>query len=172
VSLARGWDKQLEERYDHALLSRALSRASYREWLSDQAVAYVALPDVPLDGSSAREGSLIRGGLPYLREVFTSAHWRVFEFLAASPLATGPGVLTALGHDWLSLRASAAGSFLVRVHYTRYWVAISGRACVSRAPGGWTRVTVERPGTVTIAVRFSLSRALGQGGSCDALAAG
>lgn len=166
VSLARGWDKQLEERYDRVLPSSALTPASYRRWLEDQAVAYVALPDVPLDGSSAREGALIRSGLPYLREVSSSAHWRVFRVLGASALATGPGTLTGLGHDRFSLRASAAGSFLVRVHYTRYWAVQSGAACVSRAPGNWTRVTVARPGPVSVAARFSISRALGQGGLC------
>ncbi len=171
VSLARGWDKQLEERYDRVLLSSSLTAASYRQWLTDQAVSYVALPDVPLDSSSAREGALIRTGLPYLRQVRSSAHWRLFAVLGAAPLATGPGVLTGLGHDWFSLRAAAAGSLLVRVHYTRYWAATSGDACVSRAPGGWTQVSVLRAGPVRIAARFSLSAALGQGGSCAGLAA-
>ncbi len=62
VSLARGWEKQLEERYDSALLGSGLSAGEYRAWLQREAVAYVALPDVPLDPSSAREGQLIRGG--------------------------------------------------------------------------------------------------------------
>jgi len=167
VSLARGWDKQLEERYDHVLISPSLTPASYRRWLADQAVAYVALPDVPLDGSSAQEGRLIRSGLAYLREVARSPHWRIFRVIGATPLAQGPGTLTGLGHDWLSLRADAAGSFLVRAHYTRYWTATSGAACISRAAGGWTRLTVPRPGPVTIAARFSLGRAFGQGGSCE-----
>ena len=70
VSLARGWEKQLEERYDGVLLEPGLTAAGYERWLHEQAVSYVALPDTPLDPSSAQEGRLIRGGLPYLREVF------------------------------------------------------------------------------------------------------
>ncbi len=55
-----------------------LSALGYEEWLHREAVSYVALPDVQLDPSSAREGRLIEAGLPYLREVFSSAHWRIY----------------------------------------------------------------------------------------------
>ncbi|HEX7610110.1 MAG TPA: hypothetical protein VF380_05510, partial [Solirubrobacteraceae bacterium] len=141
---------------------------SYREWLAAQAVAYVALPDAALDPSSAQEGRLIRGGLRYLQPVFASAHWRVFRVLGAPPLAAGPGVLRSLGHDTFSLSAYAAGSFVVRVHYTRYWTLSGVPGCVGGAPGGWTRVTVRAAGTATVAARFSLARALGSGAACAA----
>jgi hypothetical protein len=167
VSLARGWEKQLDERYDRVLLSGDLTAQSYRRWLDEQAVSYVALPDTALDPSSAREGRLIRAGLPYLREVLASRHWRIYEVLDPTPLVQGPGVLSGMGHDWFALRARAPGSLVVRVRYTRYWTITKGAACVGRASGGWTTVTVRGAGTVTVAARFSLSRALGLAGrSC------
>ncbi len=169
ISLARGWEKQLDERYDSALLSGSLNAASYRRWLDDQAVSYVALPDTPLDPSSAREGTLIKGGLPYLRLVFTSRHWRIYQVLDPTPLLAGPGVLISLSSDSFALRASAGGRFLVRIHYTRYWRIVEGSGCVAQAPGGWTYVTVSAPGEMRVAARFSLGRALGLGGSCPAL---
>jgi hypothetical protein len=165
VSLARGWEKQLDTRYDDVLLRPGLSAQQYRHWLLQQAVAYVALPDVPLDPSSSQEGRLIRAGQPYLHEVFRSAHWRVYRVLGATPLLQGPGRLTALGHDTFALDAAAPGRFLMRVHYTRYWIATSGSACVTSAPGGWTAVNVHRAGAVHVAARFSLRRALGLDGS-------
>ncbi len=161
VALARGWEKQLDERYDGVLLTKGLTAGSYYSWLRRDAVSYVALPDAPLDPSSAREGRLIEGGLPYLREVRRTAHWRIYAVRDATPLAQGPGALSALGHDWFTLRARAAGRFVVRVHYTRYWTVRRGAACVSSAPGGWTAVTVAGPGVVRVAARFSLERALG-----------
>jgi hypothetical protein len=167
VSLARGWEKQLETRFDGVLLARGLTAASYDRWLHEQAVSYVALPDVPLDPSSAQEGRLIRGGLPYLREVFTSAHWRIFRVLSATPLASGPGQLTSLGHDSFTLRARAPGRFVVRVHFTRYWTITRGAGCVAPAPGGWTAVSVDAPGTAVVRASFSLSRAFSSGGSCS-----
>jgi hypothetical protein len=161
VSLARGWEKQLDERYDGVLLKQGLTAANYYRWLRRDAVSYVALPDAPLDPSSAQEGRLIEAGLPYLREVQRASHWRIYAVLGATPLMQGPGTLLAVGHDWFALRARAAGSFVVRVHYTRYWTAQRGTACVSSAPGGWTAVTARAPGTVRVAARFSLGRALG-----------
>jgi hypothetical protein len=167
VSLARGWEKQLDERYDGVLLGRHLTAGAYRGWLHAEAVRYVALPDAALDPSSAAEGRLIEAGLPYLREVRRTRHWRIYEVLDPTPLAQGPGALSAMGHDWFSLRARAAGRFTVRVRYTRYFTVTAGAACVGRARGGWTEVTARGAGPVTVAARFSLGRALGlDGGSC------
>ena len=119
-------------------------------------MSYVALPDAPLDPSSAGEGRLIEAGLPYLREVERTRHWRIYAVRDATPLAQGPGALTAVGHDWFSLRARAAGRFVVRVRYTRYLTVAAGAACVGAAPGGWTEVSASRAGAVTVAARFSL----------------
>ena len=166
VSLARGWEKQLDVRFDHVLLAPGLSAASYRRWLEQQAVGYVALPDTALDPSSAQEGRLIRRGLPYLREVSSSRHWKIYAVSSAIPLAFGPGHITALDHDSFALWASSPGSFLVRVHFTRYWTVSRGAACVGAAQGGWTSVAVRAPGEVIVRARFSLARALGLGSSC------
>jgi hypothetical protein len=166
VSLARGWEKQLDSRFDGVLLAPGLTAAAYDRWLHEQAVGYVALPDTPLDPSSAQEGRLVSRGLPFLREVFASAHWRIYAVGSATPLASGPGRLTALGHDSFTLRAAARGGLLVRVHYTRYFTVARGRGCVRRAPDGWTSVTASAPGELTVVARFSLARALGAGGYC------
>ncbi len=171
VSLARGWDKQMETRFDGVLLGHGLNAASYERWLRQQAVAYVALPDVALDPSSAQEGRLIRSGLPYLRQVFTSAHWRIFKVLGATPLASGPGRLTALGFDSFTLTARAPGLLLIRVHFTRYWTLTRGVGCVTSAPGGWTRVRLARSGVAVVSARFSLARAFGSAQSCRGRAA-
>jgi hypothetical protein len=167
VSLARGWEKQLDTRFDAVLLAPGLTAVGYDRWLKEEAVSYVALPDTPLDPSSAQEGRLIRRGLPYLREVFRGRHWRIYEVLHPTPLLQGPGRLTYLGHDSFALRASSPGGFLVRVRFTRYWALTAGSGCVGSAPGGWTSVTAREPGVVTVAARFSLARALGlDGGYC------
>ncbi len=168
VSLARGWEKQLDERYDGVLLSPRLSAASYRRWLDEQAVSYVALPDVQLDPSSAREGELISAGLPYLRKVYSSRHWQIDEVHAPTPIASGPGRLVSLGHDSFTLDVAQPGSFLVRVRYTPYWTISRGAGCVQRGAGDWTRVDAQRPGRLNVHASFSLARAFGAGRSCAA----
>jgi hypothetical protein len=167
VSLARGWEKQLDTRYDTALLSRGLSAGSYLRWLREQAVAYVALPDTRLDPSSAQEGRLIRAGLPYLREVLSSRHWRIYALASPTPLLSGPGRLFSLGHEGFSLRASVPSRLLVRVRYNRYLAVVSGAGCARPAPGGWTFVDAKRAGNLSVAARFSLGRALGLEGGCS-----
>ena len=91
------------------------------------------------------------------------------NYSGATPIATGPGVLGGVGHDWFQLRAHGVGRFVVRLRYTRYWTitggtALGGGACVARAAGGWTAVSVGGPGTIAVRARFSLGRALGAGG--------
>jgi hypothetical protein len=89
----------------------------------------------------------------------------MYRVLDATPLVQGPGRLTALGHDSFSLLAATPGSFLVRIHYTRYWTPTNGALCVGPAAGGWTAVDVRRAGSVSVAARFSLGGALGGSGS-------
>jgi hypothetical protein len=167
VSLARGWEKQLDTRFDSALLAHGLSASSYLRWLREQAVAYVALPDAPLDPSSAQEGRLIRAGLPYLREVFSSRHWRIYALASPTPLLSGAGRVLSLGHQGFSLWASAPSRLLVRVRYNRYLAVVRGAGCVRRSPGGWTLIDAKRAGTLSVAARFSLGRALGLDSGCS-----
>jgi hypothetical protein len=154
--LARGWERQLDTKYDPLFfLARPPTATEYARWLREQAVSYVALPDVRLDGSSDGEAALIRHGQPFLREVLRSAHWRVFAVLGSAPLASAPARLVALGHDSFALRFARAGRSLVRVRYTRYWSAGRG-ARVEAAPGGWTAISASRAGLVRVRTRFSL----------------
>ena len=166
VSLARGWEKQLDTRYDGVLLRPGLTPQSYRAWLGREGVTFVALPDVQPDPSSAAESRLIRGGLPYLRPVFSEGGWRVFRVAGATPVADGPGRLTELGHDTFALHAEHPGRFLVRVHFTRYWTLTAGDACVERGPEGFTDVIAREAGDIRVAALFSLGRALSAGGGC------
>jgi hypothetical protein len=164
-ALARGWERQLDTKYDPIFFKDHLTPAAYHAWLANNAVSYVALPDVRLDGSSDEEAALIRSGLPYLREVFSSTHWRVFAVLDSMPLASAPARLTGLDHDSFTLRFSTPGESLVRLHYTRYWAIVRGHACVA-SHDGWTKVSVKSPGVVRVAARFSLARAFGLAGAC------
>jgi hypothetical protein len=163
--LARGWERQLDTKYDPLFFNGKLTPASYAAWLRDAAVSYVALPDVRLDGSSDREAALIRAGEPFLREVLRTRHWRVFAVLGSAPMASAPATLIALGHDSFALRFSRPGRSLVRVRYTRYWTAPG--ACVSEGAGGWTDVNARSAGVVRASTRFSLGRALGLAGGCS-----
>jgi hypothetical protein len=84
IALARGWERQLDTRYAHLFYAPNLTAAAYAAWLRANRVAYVALPDVRLDEAGHTEGALIARGLPYLHELWHSAHWRLYAFDAPS----------------------------------------------------------------------------------------
>ena len=169
VMLARGWERQLDV-YRNGLFyeeSEPLTAARYRAWLSRNAISYVALPDAPLDYSAKAEARVVRGGVPYLREVWRSARWRLFAVGHATPLASAPGVLRAASSDSLTLYAPRAGAYTVRVRFTPYWAVTGGEGCVSRSRGDWTKLTAARAGELHVVIRFSLSRVFAHGARCD-----
>ncbi|HVF77277.1 MAG TPA: hypothetical protein VNA28_03185, partial [Solirubrobacteraceae bacterium] len=154
--LARGWERQLDRREGELFYDDSLDAESYRAWLDERAVAYVAVADVPLDYAGRDEARLIRDGLPYLREVWRDAHWRVYVVDRPAPMAAGLGAMATLtGADTVTLRATRPGDVLIRVHHTRWWRVTAGSACVSAAPGGMTRVRVDKPGTVRLEARLT-----------------
>jgi len=155
ILLARGWERQLDTRYNALFYRPGLSASAYRSWLSQNAVSYVALPDVRLDVAGVQEGRLIRHGLPCLTEVWRSAEWRVFAVRGSTPLAQPPAVLTGVGADSFTLRAPRPGAFTVRVRFTPYWTLLGGRGSVHRATGGWTEVDTRRAGVIRVGIEFA-----------------
>lgn len=81
IALARGWERQLDTRYAPLFYRPTLTPAAYRSWLARNRVRYVALADVPLDGAGRLEGRLVARGLPYLRPIWRSKHWRLYRFI-------------------------------------------------------------------------------------------
>ena len=163
--IARGWERQLDIADNAVFYSGRLTAASYRAWLDRNAVRFVALPDAALDASAQREAALIRAGLPYLRPVMRSAHWRVYAVTDATPLATGAATATAMGPSWVALRARSAGSAVVRVHFSPYWALAGASGCVA-PDGSATRVQLRAPGTVRLVIRFALARVAARSPRC------
>lgn len=163
IPLARGWERQLDVARnavfytDGGREAAPLTAARYRAWLRASAVSWVALPDVPLDFSAQPEARLIGRGLPYLRPVWRSAHWRLYAVADPVPLADPPARVLRQGTDLLVLASPRAATVTLRVRWTPYWAVVAGSACVERA-GDWTRLRVRRPGTVRLATRFAPAR--------------
>ena len=175
TSLARGWQTQLDVKYNalfRAGAARRLTPARYHAWLRREGVHYVALPDVALDPTGRAEAALVRAGQPFLRPVFVNRHWEVFEVRDSPGLASGVGRLTRIGTQSFTLRVRRPGTTLVRVRYTPYWRITRGRGCVSRAAGGWTTVRAARAGTVTVEATFDPRAILSRDARCSSPKAG
>ncbi|MGI8729085.1 MAG: hypothetical protein ACR2LK_03705 [Solirubrobacteraceae bacterium] len=154
IPLARGWERQLDRRYGELFYDGSLTASSYRAWLDEHAVAFVALPDVNLDYAGRDEARLIKNGLAYLSEVWRGEHWRVFAVSDPAPLAEGAVRSVTLTEDGFVIDARRAGSVMLRVRDTPWWAVTGGRACVRPAEPGTTRVTVKRPGVVRVQARL------------------
>ncbi|HEY6758483.1 MAG TPA: hypothetical protein VI318_03300 [Baekduia sp.] len=161
VPLARGWERQLDRKLNplfYGSEAAKLTPATYRAWLDENAVRYVALADAPIDYSSAHEAALVRNGAaPYLREVWHDAHWRVFSVADATPLADAGARVTGIDADRVDLTARRATTVHLRVHWSPYWHITRGAGCVVK-DGDWTALRLTRPGAVRISAGFAIGR--------------
>jgi hypothetical protein len=146
IALARGWERQLDTA-NNALFytDGALTPASYRAWLLDNGVRYVALPDAPLDYAAVAEGQLVQAGVEGLRLAWHDAHWKVFEVAGAPGIVEGPARLRSLSGGQIFLHATGPGQILVRVRDPLHWAIVSGQGCVAASPTGWTTINVPGP---------------------------
>jgi hypothetical protein len=171
VPLARGWERQVDVKRNGIFYDgKPMTVWKYRAWLDENAVRYVALPDVTLDYSARPEARLVRAGLPYLREVWRDAHWRVYAVSDPRPLATGVARVTGMDSQSVRLHARRSGIVDLRVRFTPYWRIAAGRGCVQEGPNGWTRLRVTEPGRVALVTGFSLGRVRATGPRCTGLA--
>jgi hypothetical protein len=125
----------------------------------------VAVSDAGLDYSAVAETRLIDRGLPYLRLVMRTRHWRVYAVADSTPLAQGAATVTSIGPASVELQAARPGVALVRVHFTPYWMVLKGSGCV--APDGeFTKLTLRHAGQVELGIRFSLVRVGARSARC------
>jgi hypothetical protein len=155
--LARGWERQLDIKYNRLFYDGTLTPGVYDAWLHYVAVRFVAVSDAHLDYAGRAENTLIARGLPYLEPVFHSRHWRVYAVHDPTLIATGAATLDAIGPSSLTLTADRAGSSFVRVHFTPYWALGQGSGCVA-PDGDFTRLMLRRAGPIKLVIRFAFSR--------------
>jgi hypothetical protein len=153
VPLARGWLRQADIERNPLFFTKIpgtsgtgvpLNATTYRDWLAQQAVQFVAVPDAELTWSGKPEASLVTGGLPGLTEVWHGAHWRLYAVADPQPIVAVPATLSGFTAASLTIDAPASGDIAVRVHYYR-WLSASGGAKV-RKSGDWTILHVPAPG--------------------------
>jgi hypothetical protein len=164
--LARGWERQVDIKYNHLFYGGALTPSSYEAWLHHLAVRFVAVPDSELDYSAHVEKALIDTGLPYLKLVMHSRHWRVYAVKDPTPIVQGAATLSSLGPNSLLMRARRPGTALVRVRFTPYWALAGASGCVYPA-GDFTGLTLRRPGPVRLVIQFSLGRVRARSPRCS-----
>jgi hypothetical protein len=146
MPLARGWERQLDVA-DNPVFYRphALDAGTYRSWLLDDGVTFVALPDAPLDSAGQAEGRLIESGLvPGLDLVWKSTHWRLYSVAGSQGIVAGPAQLVRATDGQVVVAAEAPGPILIRIRYSSDWVLSAGAGCIQRGDGSWISVNAYR----------------------------
>ncbi|MGW0334841.1 hypothetical protein ACWD0J_23735 [Streptomyces sp. NPDC003011] len=157
VSLARGWNRQLDMERGRLFYDGSFSAPAYRAWLDRWAVGFVVLPLATPDGYAEEEARLVREDRPaWLEPVWRDAHWRIFRVRDAVPLVSAPASVVRATSADVVLRTERAGSVTVRVVYSPWLRADAG--CLTR-DGEFTRLTVPAPGEYRISSEYGPSPA-------------
>jgi hypothetical protein len=155
-SLARGWERQLDDTYDNIFYQRGkLNPASYMSWLLANGVSYVAVSNAPLDYAATSEAALLRSdAIAGLQPVWRTSNWVLWRVSASIGLASGPATVTALSPQTVVVRFTEPGASVLKLRWTQYWSFSEPRpaACLMPAPGGWTEVRAANPGTLRLHV--------------------
>jgi hypothetical protein len=150
LTLARGWERQTDEARNSIFYGRSsLTAATYRTFLRRNAVGFVAVPiGVGLDYGSTHEASLIATGLPYLREIWSDSHWRLYAVTDPTRLVTGTASVVATSDTGLTIEAAVPGRYVVRMRWSPYLVVAGAQ--LRRTNYRFVAITVPRAGEYRI----------------------
>jgi hypothetical protein len=175
--VARGWERQADV-VDNPIFYKdgALNASSYRAWLDELAVSYVAVPSTKLDFASVDEAKLIATGLPYLHEVWSNSDWKLYRVEDPAPLVRNAQVISMSGNQ-LRMQVSRRGLVPIQIRWSSHLAVLDGTVPVSlgvRAHGclsqngQWTLLHAHRPGTFVLTSDFDVLTLKHQrGGVCE-----
>lgn len=160
VILARGWNRQADVDRNTLFYDGALTPDEYHAWLLRWSVGYVVLPDAIPDWPGVQEARIVRSGLPWLRQVWSDGHWRVYRVTDARPLADPPTTVERAADGEIDVSVPRGGWVLLRVPWSPWLGVLDGSAgagCLARA-GEWTRLHAPVPGRYRIGAPYRLPR--------------
>jgi len=147
--LARGWETQEDRAYNAILGSPSLTPVSFKVWLDNNAVGYVAIPRQRV--KSSPEYDVVADGTPYLHRIWQSVDWQLFRVVNPTPIIEAPATVLERGQARLTVNIPCTCSIFVRLRYSKFLKATmpggSGvLAKVSNDGSGWTLITTTTPG--------------------------
>lgn len=147
--LARGWERQVDVVRAAPLYAPRLTADGYRSWLLDRGVAYVALPDGPLDWSEKQETAVLRTAPSWLVPVWSDAHWRLWRVSGATGLVDPPARVVSATTARVVMAVPAAGTVRLRLTPS-HWLRVSGAGGRLLRKGTALYLVTDRAGSYTI----------------------
>lgn len=178
--IARGWERQLDTKYNAVFYDGDLNASTYARWLIDNDVRWVALPDAVTDYSAKAEAKLISAGLPYLSRVSRLRDWTIYK--VELPVGEGiePQFKSTNPAQGFSIQPERWGASNTRIRWQRFLRPSYG--CIATSGDGYLDILLparsdaagtsrtgrvsSRPPVVTINSDFSLGRLVGGEPSC------
>ncbi|WP_246430699.1 hypothetical protein [Streptomyces rectiverticillatus] len=151
--LARGWNRQLDVTRGRLFYDGTLTAATYRHWIDHWAVGHVVLHSGRPDGPAEAEAALIRSRPPWLRKVWSDAHWTVYAVRDPAPLVSAPARVLHVDGATITLATDAPATYTLRLPYSP-WLRTDNGARLG-PDGDFTRLTTTRPGMNTIHSRYA-----------------
>jgi hypothetical protein len=148
VAIAKGWSRPADTGRHAIFYNGTLNADTYRRWLDDNAISYVAISQGPYDWSAPDEVNLVRHGLPYLQALWSNQNWTLYAVTNPRPVIEAPGRVVARDAVSLTVSLPDPGHYVVRVRWSRYLTASIG--CMRPTEDGWSMIVVEHPGTAKI----------------------
>jgi hypothetical protein len=148
--LARGYETQADNALNAVLLSQnTLDAVSYKIWLDNNAVGFVAIGKAVLHPNP--EFALVStANLPYLKRVWNDANWTLYRVTDPTPIVPAPARIVDAYQSYLVIDIPQPGTLPVRVRWSRFLVADpqAGGPAVKVADdgNGWTLITTAQPG--------------------------
>jgi hypothetical protein len=155
--LARGWETQEDAELNPVLYDPDLNAISYKVWLQDNAVGYVAISH--RKHAPSYEYALVANHTPaYLREMWHDASWTLYRVVGSDHIVNPPVRVARFSQAHLVLQVPCRCTFTVRVHWSRYLTASTKETpstdSVSAVLGndglGWTVMHTDQPGRYTL----------------------
>jgi hypothetical protein len=168
--LARGWETQEDTALNRPLTEDPLDPVTYKVWLDNNAVGYVALPSASV-GAYPEYKLVASDTAGYLTRIWRDAKWDLFRVDDPTPIVAAPATVVAHDQKSMTLRVPCRCTLPVRVHWSKFLTAAlqergpSGKETVDATPfqdadlvddgTGWTVLTTRKPGIYVL--RGSLS---------------
>ena len=158
VPLARGWLRQTDVRLNDAVFyKRKPTPESYHQFLTDNAVQYVAVPDAELTRFGKDELALIATNLDYLSPIWRNAHWTLYEVQDFAPLVDSPARVLSQQPNAIVVTVPANSSIRVRLRWYR-WLGMESQdkqACIAQ-DGLYVTLNTGTGGNYTFNSRFPI----------------
>lgn len=153
AALAGGYETQMQNQVN-ALLNdpSRLNATSYKVWLDDNAVGYVAFDRMAVNTSP--EYQLVRHHLPYLRLVSGGPKWLLYRVTNPTPIVPPPLRVLSATQAQLRVVVPCRCTTPLRLRYSKFLSAATadGRvvATVRDDGTGWSVLTTRRPGVYVL----------------------